>query len=130
MSNRSVKGVVKDASSGEPLFMAKVVAVDGSGKIVTDTLGYTNDKGEFDISVPEDYDTIEVRFVGFHTVRPRITNSRINVGLKSKTLDTVVVTPKDKPKSPDNEKRNWWIIGGITLAGIALLGSIVYIVKK
>ncbi len=86
---RTVRGVVTDAESGEPLPGATVF-------LVGTTIGTTtNPQGSYSIRAPEKYNTIQFSFVGYKTLKVDIGGRvEINIQLQRDLLqldETVVV---------------------------------------
>jgi hypothetical protein len=53
------------------------------------------------------------------------------VFLKSKTLTTIVVTPKKSQLiNSELKKTNWWLIGGISAVSIIGVGIAIYFYRK
>ncbi len=88
-AQQTVTGVVTDAETGEPLAGVTVI-VTGT------TVGASTDiDGQYELTVPEDRNTLEFSFVGFETIREDIDGrSEVNVvmGEDLQELDDVVVT--------------------------------------
>ena len=96
--NITVKGVVTDASMGEPVIGASVVQVGA-----TNNGTITNIDGDFSITVPPTA-TLRVSFIGYKTVEiPVAGKTTINIALKedSEMLDEVVVVGYGQMKRSD-----------------------------
>lgn len=96
----TLKGVVKDAVSGEPIPYASVVLKSmGWGRL-------TNEKGKFELSHTERADSLIVSAMGFASVRLPLDASQktINVGLEpvGKQLGVVYVKPRKEKYSKKN----------------------------
>lgn len=86
--NRTVRGVVYDASDGEPLPGVSVRSTDNN------QLGVVTDiDGNFVITVPNELKTLTVSFIGKETVTVKIKGDNLKVYLEddTKLLDEVVV---------------------------------------
>lgn len=83
---QSVRGKITDQQTGEALRGATITA----GK----TSGVTNEKGEFEISLPDSVEWLTVSFAGFETQRIKITEktARLNVGLAGSNTNLSAVT--------------------------------------
>ena len=83
-----IYGVVKDASSAEPLISANVVYADGQG-VVTDF------DGQFSFSVENGEYTLSVTYIGYETVTKKVNAKggqlEVNFSLSTITLNEVTV---------------------------------------
>ena len=82
-------GVVKDASSAEPLISANVVYGEGLG-VVTDL------DGNFSVQLPNGVYTIKVTYIGYEAISKEVKATggqlELNFALKTITLNEVTVT--------------------------------------
>jgi hypothetical protein len=130
-----VKGKVVDDLTNEPLFMAKIRAIKSDGTAIGGVGAYTDDKGRFDFNYPSDTFKVQITSVGYE---PSFLNKfQISAGglptvfLKSKTLNTIVVTPKKSQLiNSELKKTNWWLIGGISAVSIIGVGIAIYFYRK
>lgn len=83
-----IHGVVKDASSAEPLISANVVYGDGLG-VVTDL------DGKFSVSVPNGEYTLSITYIGYEAITKQVNANggqlELNFTLKTVTLNEVTV---------------------------------------
>ncbi|MFT5802900.1 MAG: TonB-dependent SusC/RagA subfamily outer membrane receptor, partial [Nonlabens sp.] len=85
-SQKTVKGVITDAETSEPLIGATVLAVGSSSGTVTDI------SGNYSLNIPDGITTMEVSYTGYTTQKVEITGDVINIELASGSiLDEVVV---------------------------------------
>lgn len=87
LSQRTVTGSVKDATTGEGLIGANVVVKGTTVGAVTDF------DGNFTLMVPEGYDVLSISYTGYNTLEYNVTGSQvINVALEAGSLlDEVVL---------------------------------------
>jgi hypothetical protein len=91
-----IRGIVKDAETGDPIAFASVY-IKG-----TSVFAYTNDSGAYSISTKLKVDSISVSFLGYRSQSEIITRrvtQVINFNLVSNVtkLDAIVVTPGENP---------------------------------
>lgn len=86
-AQRSIKGVVLDAESGETLIGASVLIVGQSGGTITDI------DGKFELQVSEEANEIEVSYTGFDSqVLPIDFNQEMRIEMQSgKLLEEIIV---------------------------------------
>lgn len=93
---KRITGRVIDATDGEPIIGATVVASDPVSNVATKSSGaITNMDGMYSVMVPEGYTSLSFSFVGMDTQVVKINGrTRIDVTLdgSSKLLDEVVIT--------------------------------------
>jgi len=110
--SQTVRGVVTDAETGEPLERANV-HVEGTYRGTT-----TNDRGRYRIEVDSLPATLVVRYIGYETVGRRLTpDSEVRqdfvLSPSAVELDQVVVTDDRNPgrsimKKVIEQKQTWW----------------------
>ena len=121
------QGFVMEAGTGKPLLMAKIRGADKDGNIVGSSGAYTDQDGKFNITLPLGTPNILVSFVGYEPKVIPVTGNMISVPLSPKTLNVVDVVFKGEDGT---KKRNWWLIGGLSLAGLAVVGTIIYFATR
>lgn len=84
---RSISGTITDAETGEPLIGANILVVGTSSGTITDI------DGNFELNLPEGYNTIEVSYTGYAAQTIEVGASNVlNLSLSpGSVLDEVVV---------------------------------------
>lgn len=107
-----IKGFVADASSGQTIDYATVIAKDlETEELITGTT--TSDGGKFFLKVPQKNVFVEVSFIGYETINftdltfkgPIADLKEIMLGEDSKTLDEVIVTAEKSSTEFKLDKR-------------------------
>lgn len=84
----AIKGTITDATTGETLIGANVLAADGVGAI-------TDFDGNYSFQVPNGSYTLKISYVGYETVEREVTATGkvlvVNVALETSTLDEIKV---------------------------------------
>ena len=86
-ANITVRGVVSQASDGEPVIGASVLEVGTSNGTITDI------DGAYELTVKDDA-TLEVSYVGLKTKKVKVTGAQLNIVLEDDAIavEEVVVT--------------------------------------
>ncbi|MFA6057486.1 MAG: TonB-dependent receptor [Taibaiella sp.] len=96
--SRTITGIVKSADDGEALIGVSIKVKDGMGGTLTDM------DGKFEITVPEDKNTITINYIGFIEQEIKIgeqTNYNIKLASDNRGLDEVVVVGYGTVKRKD-----------------------------
>lgn len=92
---RDVRGIIRDASTGEPLPFVNVVLSDVNGQTINGTT--SNIDGYYAIAVPVNGRNLRFEFIGFGTQQLAITSGSMNVNMEvsSLQLNEVVITQNE-----------------------------------
>jgi hypothetical protein len=88
---RDVRGIIRDASTGEPLPFVNVILSDVNGQVINGTT--SNIDGYYAIAVPVNGRNLRFDFIGFGTQQLAITSGSMNVNMaeNAKQLSEVVI---------------------------------------
>lgn len=89
---RDVRGIIRDASTGEPLPFVNVILSDVNGQVINGTT--SNIDGYYAIAVPVNGRNLRFEFIGFGTQQLAITSGSMNVNMAENAtqLSEVVVS--------------------------------------
>lgn len=89
---RDVRGIIRDAKTGEPLPFVNVILTDVSGQMINGTT--SNVDGYYAIAVPMNGRNLRVEYIGYNTQQLAISAGTLNVNLveSAQQLSEVVVT--------------------------------------
>ena len=96
---RDVRGIIRDASTGEPLPFVNVVLVDMNGQVINGTT--SNIDGYYAIAVPVNGRNLRFEFIGYGTQHMAITSGSMNVNMAENAtqLSEVVIATGGTPAS-------------------------------
>jgi hypothetical protein len=88
---RDVRGIIRDASTGEPLPFVNVVLFDANGQVINGTT--SNVDGYYAIAVPVNGRNLRFEFIGYSSQQMAITSGSMNVNMAESAtqLSEVVV---------------------------------------
>ncbi|HRH70115.1 MAG TPA: mucoidy inhibitor MuiA family protein [Flavobacteriales bacterium] len=89
-SIHDVRGIIRDANTGEPLPFVNVVLLDASGRVVNGTA--SNVDGYYAIAIPAAGRTIQISSVGYGSQTMAISNGTMNVNLAQNAVQLSEVT--------------------------------------
>jgi Domain of unknown function (DUF4139)/N-terminal domain of unknown function (DUF4140) len=76
---RDVRGIIRDASTGEPLPFVNVTLHDANGALINGTTSTMD--GYYAIAIPMTGRTLQFTFIGYHTQSTAIHNGTININM-------------------------------------------------
>jgi hypothetical protein len=93
---RDVRGIIRDAKTGEPLPFVNVILTDVSGQMINGTT--SNVDGYYAIAVPMNGRNLRVEYIGYSTQQLAISAGTLNVNLveSAQQLSEVVVTSANR----------------------------------
>jgi hypothetical protein len=93
---RDVRGIIRDAKTGEPLPFVNVILTDVSGQMINGTT--SNVDGYYAIAVPMNGRNLRVEYIGYSTQQLAISAGALNVNLveSAQQLSEVVVTSANR----------------------------------
>ena len=96
---RDVRGIIRDASTGEPLPFVNVVLVDMNGQVINGTT--SNIDGYYAIAVPVNGRNLRFELIGYGTQHMAITSGSMNVNMAENAtqLSEVVIATGGTPAS-------------------------------
>lgn len=88
---RDVRGIIRDAKTGEPLPFVNVVLSDANGQMINGTT--SNVDGYYAIAIPTNGRTLRVDYIGYSSQQLAITSGTMNVNMveSAQQLSEVVV---------------------------------------
>lgn len=91
-----VRGIVRDANTGEPLPFVNVMVLNGSGQILNGTT--TNFDGYYVVAVPPGGSHLKVTYIGYQDFSQSIVGNNININLSQDNvqLDEVMIVGSSK----------------------------------
>lgn len=110
--NRTVKGVVVDAETDEPLIGATVMPMGGGTGTATDI------DGQFTLSLPSSVKDLQVSYVGYATQKAKVEPDMVVKMVNSNKLQEVVVTGYGSAKKLGS------IVGAVSVVGEDALENI------
>jgi hypothetical protein len=92
---RDVRGIIRDASTGEPLPFVNVVLSDINGQVINGTT--SNIDGYYAIAVPVNGRNLRFEFIGYSSQQMAITSGSMNVNMAENVtqLSEVVITQNE-----------------------------------